>query len=344
MLKINAKSASLVFAFVARLFAQQPCENLTKLALPHTTLTSAVSVAATSAIPAHCDVKATARPTSDSEINFELWLPSTGWNGKYQQVGNGGWAGSVPVASFSEPLKRGFAVAGTDDGHKGGDAAWAIGHPEKMVDFGYRAVHETAIQSHFPAGVLRQGFGSQLFCGLLRRRARSTHGSATLRRRFRRHRGGSAREHWSHLFTGFLWNERALLDDPKGTTAIAKLPTIQMAVLAQCDVLDGVKDGVIEYPRACHFNPAVLTCKSGDADECLTQPQVVALNKIYSGAKNPRTERRFFPVVARCRGRARHLVVLDYSRRQPDAAQFTFANTYFGQAVYEDPKWDFRHA
>ena len=74
-------------------------------------------------------------------------MPLTGWNGKYEQVGNGGWAGSLPVGSFAEPLRRGYAVAGTDDGHTGGGADWAVGHPEKLIDFGYRALHETRMQS-----------------------------------------------------------------------------------------------------------------------------------------------------------------------------------------------------
>ena len=136
--------------------AQQPCESLTNLKLPHTTITSATSVAATNAIPAHCAVQAVTRPTSDSVIKFELWLPVTGWNGKYQQVGNGGWAGSVPVGSLAEPLRRGFATAGTDDGHTGGNAEWAIGHPEKLADFGFRAVHETRVQS---APILQAFYG-----------------------------------------------------------------------------------------------------------------------------------------------------------------------------------------
>ena len=117
------KFASVVFIFAAALGAQQPCENLTKLELPHTTVTSAAIVAGTAEIPAHCNVKATARPTSDSEIKFEVWLPPSDWNGKYQQVGNGGWAGNIPVGSLVEPLKRGFAVAGTDDGHPAGPDA-----------------------------------------------------------------------------------------------------------------------------------------------------------------------------------------------------------------------------
>src|SRR5580700_2395510 len=344
MLKINTLSASLVFAIAARLFAQQPCEGLTKLNLPHTTVTSAASVAATPTIPAHCDVKATARPTSDSEINFELWLPPTGWNGKYQQVGNGGWAGSIPAASFAEPLKRGFAVAGTDDGHRGGGAAWAIGHPEKMVDFGYRAVHETAIQSHL---ILQAFYGTDsvrsYFVGCSDGGREALMEAQRFADDFDGIVAGAPANNWSHLFTGFLWNERALLDDPSGTIPVSKLPTIQKAVLAECDALDGVKDGVIEDPRACHFNPVVLTCKGADADDCLTEPQVVALTKIYSGAKNPRTGAQILPgwspgVEGEPNGWS--LWMIPTADRTP--AQFSFANTYYGQDVYEDPKWDFR--
>jgi feruloyl esterase len=107
--------------------AQGACEQLTGLKLAHASVTSAAMVAAAANLPAHCVVKATARPTSDSEIQFEVWLPASGWNGKYEQAGNGGWAGNIPVAAMAEPLRRGFAVAGTDDGHKGGTAEWAWG-------------------------------------------------------------------------------------------------------------------------------------------------------------------------------------------------------------------------
>src|SRR5271154_5789832 len=127
--------------------AQQTCESLVNLKLPHTTITSAATVQATTPrvggmVPAHCSVKGTTRPTSDSEIKFEVLLPASGWNGKFEQSGNGGWAGAVSIQT--EPVRRGFATAGTDDGHSTGSGAeWAIGHPEKLADFGFRAVHET---------------------------------------------------------------------------------------------------------------------------------------------------------------------------------------------------------
>jgi feruloyl esterase len=146
--------------------AQQDCEALKNLKLEHATVVSATLLGPTPlkqmlgsrsqlpdvSVPSHCEVRAIARPTSDSEMGFTVWLPpSRAWNGKYMQRGNGGWAGSVDPVSLFASLRLGYAVSGTDDGHHGEarvpDASWAIGHPEKLVDFGYRAVHETAVLS-----------------------------------------------------------------------------------------------------------------------------------------------------------------------------------------------------
>ena len=145
------------------LFAQQTCESLTSLKLSRTTITTSTIVPtgplsapagpggagnAAMTVPAHCEVKGTVRPSKDSDIKFALWLPVAAWNGKYRQEGNGGWAGSIPYRSLLEPLTRGYATAATDDGHEGGGGAgWAVGHPEKLIDFGYRAVHETSVQA-----------------------------------------------------------------------------------------------------------------------------------------------------------------------------------------------------
>jgi feruloyl esterase len=99
-------------------------------------------------LPAHCRVVGFIHPTSDSKIGFEVWLPAGGWNGRFMQVGNGGLAGSIPHADMALTLAEGAATAGIDDGHvsaSGFDGVWAIGHPEKLIDFGYRAVHLTAV-------------------------------------------------------------------------------------------------------------------------------------------------------------------------------------------------------
>ena len=134
--------------------AAQTCDKLSDLKIANTTITTAQPVAAGAftpptgsaapykAVPAFCRVAGIIKPTADSEIKFEVWMPSSGWNGKFQGIGNGGFAGSISHSSLAAAVSRGYATASTDTGHSGGDASWALGHPEKIVDYGHRAVHE----------------------------------------------------------------------------------------------------------------------------------------------------------------------------------------------------------
>jgi feruloyl esterase len=142
------------------------CESLGSLALPNTTIPLAQSVAAgefalpgrtfggTPApavalkdLPAFCRIAATLKPTSDSDIKIEVWLPAAGWNGKLQAVGNGGWAGSISYGAMAEALHDGYATSSTDTGHVGGSGSFALGHPEKVIDFGYRSEHEMTVKA-----------------------------------------------------------------------------------------------------------------------------------------------------------------------------------------------------
>src|SRR3989442_8000384 len=130
--------------------AQNPCDRLKSLSLPAATVTAAETYAADGTVPAHCRVTAILTPSSDSHIEMELRLPVLDWNGKFQAVGNGGWAGSINVAGMAEALREGYATASTDTGHKSAatpGASFALDHPEKLVDFGYRAVHEMTVKA-----------------------------------------------------------------------------------------------------------------------------------------------------------------------------------------------------
>ena len=154
--------------------AATPCENLASLKLADATITSAVVVpegpppqrgtgaggarggapgarggAPPANIPAHCQVRMVLKPTSDSLINMELWLPTENWNGKFMGVGNGGFAGSIQGLNNEMPqaLRLGYATAGTDTGHQEQGGNWAIGHPEKMIDFAYRSTHEMTLKA-----------------------------------------------------------------------------------------------------------------------------------------------------------------------------------------------------
>src|SRR5262245_46788575 len=154
---------------VPSLSAATACENLKTISLHNTTITAAESVAAGAFtppppangrgarggrgpatnpyadVPAFCRVTATLTPSADSDIKMELWMPVSGWNGKYQTGGNGGYAGNIAQNGLAAAVKRGYAMAITDTGHTGG-AASMVGHPEKMIDFGHRALHETTVK------------------------------------------------------------------------------------------------------------------------------------------------------------------------------------------------------
>jgi len=154
-------------------WAATPCANLKSLSLANVTITMAEAVpagpfvqpgraggpppAAAPAggrggapalmLPAYCRVAATLTPSSDSDIKVEVWLPAEGWNGKYQAVGNGGWAGVISYPAMATALSEGYATSSTDTGHVGGTSGPLIGHPEKVIDYSHRAVHEMTVAS-----------------------------------------------------------------------------------------------------------------------------------------------------------------------------------------------------
>src|SRR5215813_1923744 len=141
----------LLFAFP--LLAQTPCDQLKALQLSQTTITSAETVATAASspervIPAHCRVALTLRPSSDSDIRAEVRMPlAADWNGKFLGVGGGGWVGAINSSGMAGALQSGYATASTDTGHQGANATFALGHPEKVIDFAYRAVHEMTIKA-----------------------------------------------------------------------------------------------------------------------------------------------------------------------------------------------------
>ena len=341
----------LIAACVPPLFAQMPCTSLAQVRLDHAEITSAGvmdegPLPGTGRMPALCMVKAVARPTSDSEIRFQVWLPLANWNGKFEQVGNGGWAGSIPASAMIDPLRRGYATAGTDDGHQGGnDAAWAVGHPEKLIDFGYRAVHETSLQART---LIRAFYGKDpsrsYFVGCSDGGREALMEAQRYPNEFDGIIAGAPANYWSHLFTGFVWNEQALLMDPSSRIPSFKLMVIQKAVLAACDGLDGVKDGLLSDPRSCHFDPRELLCHGANGQDCLTGPQIEALQKIYTGPKNPRTGAQLFPGyppgTESVTGTWDAWIIPQTPRG--GSIQSAFADSYYGQVVFEKPRWDFR--
>lgn len=291
-MKLRALIAFVLLAVAVRVRAED-CSSLAKLKLEATTITQ-TEVA--KGMPAACHVKGVIRPTSDSEIRFEVWMPESGWNGKFVGVGNGGFAGSIDRREMAAYVARGFATAGTDAGHEaeGTDASWAYGHPEKVKDFGWRAVHVTRerarqiVKAYYGRAESKAYFDSCSDGGreaLMEAQRFPEDYDGIL--------AGAPANQWSSLLASGLAATQRLMVDPRAWIPPRKLPAIEKAVLAKCDALDGVKDGVITDPSKCHFDPKELLCKGEDTSECLTPPQIASLEAIYSGPKNAAGEIMF---------------------------------------------------
>jgi hypothetical protein len=334
--------------------AQRSCESLTNLTLSKASVTSATSVAQGSfkpptgpgqpalnfELPAFCRVMGIAKPTSDSDIKFEVWLPASGWNGQFEQVGNGGFAGSIPESAMAVPLLRGYASAATDDGHSGGmGAAWAIGHPEKVIDFGYRAVHVVSIQAK---AIIAAFYGKDpklaYFVGCSDGGREGLMEAQRYPEDFRGIVAGAPANYWTHLQFKGLWDERAA-SAPNAFIPPPKLKVLQDAALSACDSLDGLKDGLIQNPEVCHFNPAVVQCKGEDAADCLTEPQVQAAQKIYGPAVNSETGAEINPGFSPGAeaNPANWVLWITGANSGRQTIGALIANAFFSQMVFEKP-------
>jgi feruloyl esterase len=287
--------------------AAASCDGLMSLSLPGTTVTSAQVVAAGAfvppqaggaparafpgarALPEFCQVQGVSKPSTDSHIEFEVWLPVSGWNGKYQGAGNGGFGGEINYSEMAAALVAGYATASTDTGHQGGptDAKWALGHREKIVDYGYRAIHETAVNAK---AIIRAFYGEapkRSYFSSCSNGGRQ--GLMEAQRYPDDYDGiisGAPAAHFTRITAAFDWDLQAMTLDPASHIPARKLSAIEAATLAACDMLDGVKDGVIDDPTRCTFSPAVLRCTGPESDSCLTERQIATLQKLYAG---PRT-------------------------------------------------------
>ncbi len=356
--KTNFALASLcilAFAGFARIAAAASCEGLASgsLAVANATITSATLVAAGEFVappagrggppsaaaafkdvPAFCRVRATLKPTSDSDIRIEVWMPASGWNGKLQSLGNGAYAGAIGYPGLGTAVAQGYAAASTDTGHTGGSASFAMGHPERLIDFAYRGVHEMTLAAK---KIISAYYGSAAKRAYWNGCSTGGRQALTEAQRFPEDYdgilAGAPANYTSHMTAAQLWIGQAVHQSDASYIPPQKYPAIHAAVLAACDALDGVKDGVLEDPTRCHFDPGVLACKGADGPSCLTAPQVEAARKIYSGPVSPRTKQQIFPGLEP--GSENGWAGL----AGPEA--FAYALERFRFIALQDPNWDF---
>ena len=291
------------------------CDSLAALALPNGTITAAVAVEAGAfvppmppgrslsegqarqygALPAFCRVAATLTPSSDSDIKVEVWMPAEGWNGKLQAVGNGAFTGSLRYGggrSMASGLERGYATASTDTGHVGGSAEFGYEHPEKVVDFGWRSVHEMTVTAKQVIGAY-YGDGPQYSywfgCSAGGRQAMKE--AQRFPEDYDGIIAGAPGNDWMGRAAGSLRVAKYLEANEDARLSDDDVQLVHAAVLDACDAGDGVTDKVVGDPERCDFDPAVLQCSGVGAAGCLTAAQVHTVQMMYASPENPKTGR-----------------------------------------------------
>jgi feruloyl esterase len=317
------------------------CEGLAALSTAKGAIVAAQTVAggsftppdganALQQLPAFCRVIVRLKPTSDSDIGAEIWLPAN-WNGKLLAIGSGGWGGAVDFAGLARGLRRGYATLATDDGHSGGSGSFALGHPQKLIDFAYRAEHESTVEAKALLKALYGRAASHSYW-----QGCSGGGREGLIQAYRYPdefdgiiAGDPAnirRNAWA------LWLTVQSLSDPAAYIPPSKYPVIHAAVLAACDAQDGVRDGLISDPRNCHVDFAKLQCGAQDGPDCLTARQVQTARTMISPATGKTGEVLFAGLEPGTEMR--------WGRMAAGPAPADLFVDEFRYVVYQDASWD----
>jgi len=332
------------------------CESLASVPLPNATITAAQLVDAgkfvvppppsnvapfggptpnVKDLPAFCRVTATLKPSGDSNIKAEFWMPASGWNGRLQPTAGGVFLGMVNYNGMSNILRTGAATATSDNGHEGGSGSFALGHPEKLRDFADRAGHETVADAKI---LLKAFYEKPQSLSLMNECGGGGRTTITEVQRYPDDLDlamvGGLDTHSTHHVLGQMWVWQAMHKDEASLIPQAKFAIINKAALAACDAKDGAADGMIQDPTKCKFDPGVIACKNGDGADCLTQAQVETARKIYSPVRNSRTgEYIIGPLMPGSE--------LGWNQ-MGGAAPFPYSVDFFRYLVFKDPNWDYR--
>ena len=357
---------AILLAIVALRAAPLPadaCSNLkSTFAMPDTMITLAETVTtgiftppnrganakSITGLPTFCRVTATLTPTKDSQIGVEVWMPASGWNGKLQSIGNHELGGIIYYTDMGAELKRNFAVASTDTGHTQiADASWASGHPEKMIDFGWRAEHELTLTAK---ALVKAFYGAaarySYFNGCSSGGREALKEAQQFPADYDGIISGSAMNYWTHSHLVHIWEAQAMLkygQDGASYLPPSKYPLVINAALGACAAgnTEAPGDNFLVNPSRCNWSPKTLGCKAGqDPDICISAAQAQALERIYSGWRNPRTNEVLYPGATRTSmpSWAAWAARPGISPNGLDAKGP--AQQYLQWLVFDDPKWD----
>ena len=300
----------LSLALLGAAASPQQCERLTGLKLEQATVTSALVVPAgpfvpptgsgregaaaapVEPIPEHCRVKMVLKPSSDSNINAELWLPTDNWNGRFLVVGNGGFAGSIQgYGEMQIALRRGYATAATDTGHSAADGPggmFGLGHPEKIVDFAYRAIHETTVKSKL---LIHEYYDRaprfSYFKGCSTGGRQAVMAAQRFPEDFDGIIAGALANRHIQMHTAGVTRNIELARHPERAIPEEKAKLVNDLMMNTCDTL---KEGFLNNPRECKVDFSKLACSGADAPNCLTAAQLKTVDMFYGGVKNSKGE------------------------------------------------------
>jgi feruloyl esterase len=337
--------------------AQQSCEHLATLKIPKVTFIAATSIttppdfypprtggpfgtpAGLKVSKPFCRVMGYAEPVMESRIGFEVWLPQPrNWNKRFLAVGNPGFIGAISYGGLTEIMEQGYATASTDTGHVDDGYDWAMGEPEKVVDWGHRAVHETTVVAK---RLIRAFYGQpQDYAYWNSCHNGGNQGLNEVQRYPEDYDGviaGDPAYYITRLQAGSEYISWIALKDgveAPGYIPPAKYPVLHRAALDTCDADDGVKDGIITDPTRCDFDPAMIQCPAGDAASCLTAAQVDTARRIYAGAK--------FADGSQIYSGFEPGSELGWGIMAAGPEPLGISNGFFRDMVFEDPNWSYR--
>ena len=338
--------------------AQTNCADLSDIGLPKTTITAATLIQSPPdyfpprttgpfgtrpglkvSVP-FCRVVGYIEPVAGSHIGFEVWMPpAESWNGRFLATGNPAFEGAISYGGMARIVEQGYATASTDTGHVASGHSWAVGYPERLTDWGHRAVHETTMAAK---RLIREFYGKpQDFAYWSSCHNGGNQGLNEVQRYPEDYDGviaGDPAYYITRLQSGSEYIAWVALKDgieAPGYIPPAKYPVLHRAVLDTCDADDGLRDGILTDPTRCRFDPEMIQCQAGDNAACLTPAQVETARLIYRGARftdgtliytgfEPGSELRWGEMAA-----------------GPDPLEIN--NGYFRHILMEDPEWDFRN-
>jgi feruloyl esterase len=334
--------------------AEDRCTELTKLMLADAKIVAAQHHSAGRFTPAvgaafdvpqpYCRVEVVAHPTPSSEIQIEVWLPDVAkWNGRFWGLGNGSFAGQIPLRGLGLRVGSGYAVVATDTGHQANpsESQWALGQPEKIIDYGHRAIHLAAVhgktitETYFGRKPDRAYFSAYSNGGrqalMLAQRYPDDYDGII---------AGAPANDLTSLYNGLAQFQAELLVNPTTHLSAPQLAGLSAAVLKACDHLDGVRDGVLENPLQCRFDPSVLACNAGSEVNCLSPSQLSGVRRLYQGVS---LEPGQSPVGGLAFGSELRWHALLYGD-QPGSAEFYLPILgFFRHMVVDDKNWELRH-